>query len=309
MPRDMGLLARATIAACGGQPSEWTVEMTPQIARKDRLEVLRRAGVSRVSIGVQSFDERILRALGRTHTERHVLEAVENVREVGVKRLNLDMMFALPGQTFDEWERDLRRAISLKPDHISTYCLSFEDDTPLLLRLKNGGVSKRTTDEEADFYLGTWQILEDAGYGHYEVSNFALPECECAHNVNTWRMQEWAGVGPSAASQIGMRRYANAASLEEWLNGVESGEPARKDVVDLNEGMLAADCIIFGLRMVRGVDFDELETRFIEHDFSKEKTVAESLAAEGIAIFDGRKLRLTDKGMLVADEVALEFMM
>jgi len=264
--------------------------------------------VSRISIGVQSFDERILRALGRTHTERHVIEAVESVRKSGIERLNLDMMFALPGQSFDEWEGDLKRAISLKPDHISTYCLSFEDDTPLLLRLKKGCVSKRTADEEADFYLQTWHILEDAGYVHYEVSNFAIPGRECAHNVNTWRMQEWIGVGPSAASQIGMRRYANVASLDDWIRGVETGKPARKDEMKLDDDILATDCIIFGLRMVRGIDFSELEARFPNRDFSREKRIAESLADDELAIFEGKILRLTEQGMLVADEAALEFM-
>jgi oxygen-independent coproporphyrinogen III oxidase len=308
LPRDMEKLAKTTLVACHGEPSEWTVEMTPQTARADRLEVLHATGVTRISIGVQSFDEQILHALGRTHTEKTVMDAVENVRKCGFERLNLDMMFALPGQSFDEWERDLKRAIALKPDHISTYCLSFEDDTPLLLRLKKGKVSKRTADEEADYYLGTWHILEDEGYEHYEVSNFALPGRECIHNVNTWRMQEWAGAGPSAASQINMRRYANVASLEEWLKGVESGSPALKDVVDLDAEILATDCIIFGLRMVRGVNFTELETRFPSHDFSREKSTAQTLFSEGLAKFDGERLHLTERGMLLADEVALEFM-
>ena len=308
LPRDMERLARATLAACGGAPREWTAEVTPQTARPDRLRVLREAGVNRISMGVQSFDEDILRALGRVHTVKQVYEAIDAVRAAGFDNLNLDMMFALPGQSYEQWERDLRQAIAAGSEHLSTYCLSFEEDTPLWLRLQRGQTTKRTADEEADFYERTWDVLEAAGLKQYEVSNFARPGRECVHNVNTWRMQEWAGVGPSAASQIGMRRFANVASLDQWLAGLDSGKPVLKDVVKLNASMLATDCIIFGLRMVRGVDFEELEARFPKHDFLDVVEVADALDEEGLAEFDGQHLRLTKKGRLVADEVALALM-
>jgi oxygen-independent coproporphyrinogen III oxidase len=308
LPRDSERLARATLAACGGVPREWTVEMTPQTMRADRLRVLREMGVNRISMGVQSFDEDVLRALGRIHTVRQVYEAIDAARAAGFDNLNLDMMFALPGQSYEGWERDLRRAIAAKPEHISTYCLSFEEDTPLWLRLQRGQTVKRTADEEADFYERTWDVLEAAGLAQYEVSNFARPGRECLHNLNTWRLQEWAGVGPSAASQIGMRRFANVASLDKWCAGLDSGVPALKDVVELDDDTLATDCIIFGLRMVRGVDFDELEARFPKHDFLDVIEVANALDEEGLARFDGQHLRLTKKGRLVADEVALAMM-
>jgi oxygen-independent coproporphyrinogen III oxidase len=307
-PRDLERLTKATLAACGGRPDEWTVETTPATARPERLRVLRDAGVNRISMGVQSFDETILHALGRVHTVKQVYEAIDAVRKAGFGNLNLDMMFALPGQSYGEWERDLKRAIDAGPEHISTYCLMFEEDTALWLRLMRGETKKRSADDEAVFYEKTWAVLEAAGLPQYEVSNFARPGRECRHNVNTWRMQEWAGVGPSAASQIGMRRFANVPSLNDWAKGVETGAPALTDEETLTDDSLVTDSIIFGLRMVQGVDLGELATRFPRHDFSAIRECANSLAREGLATFDGRKLRLTNKGRLVADEIALAMM-
>ena len=307
-PRDLERLAAATLEAAHGRPDEWTVEMTPVTARPDRLRVLKEAGVTRVSIGVQSFNEEILHALGRIHTACQVYEAIDAVRAAGFDNLNLDMMFALPGQSLAEWEGDLARAVAAGPEHISTYCLSFEEDTPLWLRLQRGRTTKRGADEEALFYERTWEVLGAAGLAQYEVSNFARSGRECAHNVNTWRMQEWAGVGPSAASQIGLRRFANVSSLADWAAGVESGVPARKDETELDANLLAEDSVLFGLRMTRGVDLDQLRARFPFHDWETVAAIARNLALEGLAEFDGRQVRLTPRGRLVTDQVALAFM-
>lgn len=307
-PKDLERLARATLAACGGKPVEWTIETTPATARPDRLRVLREAGVNRVSIGVQSFDETILRALGRIHTIKQVYDAIDSVRKAGFDNLNLDMMFALPGQNYEEWERDLRQAIAAGPEHISTYCLMFEEDTALWLRLQRGQTTRRTPEEEACFYENTWAILESEGLGQYEVSNFARKGRECRHNVNTWRMQEWVGVGPSASSQIGLHRYTNTPSLTQWSKGIESGKPDRIDEEVLTPETLAKDSLIFGLRMKEGIDFAELAARFPSHDWQAEAKTAESLKADSFAEFDGRHLRLTPTGRLVTDQIALMYL-
>jgi oxygen-independent coproporphyrinogen-3 oxidase len=306
-PADLERLAGATLGASGGTPEEWTVETTPATCRADRLAVLKNSGVTRVSIGVQSFDEAILAGLGRLHTTAQVSEAIGAVRAAGIGNLNLDLMFALPGQTLEEWERDLRTAIAAGPEHISTYCLTIEESAPLFARLARGRLSRRTPDEEAAFYERTWDLLEAAGYRQYEVSNFARPGYECVHNLNTWRMREWAGVGPAAASQLGLRRYANAANLARWAEGVEKGAPARTDEVILDEATLATDAVVFGLRMVEGVDLAELAARFPSHDWAEVARKASELEGQGLAEFDGRSLRLTRRGRLLADEVALEF--
>jgi oxygen-independent coproporphyrinogen-3 oxidase len=307
-PADLARLAEATLAVCDGRPSEWTVETTPATCRPERLAVLAEEGVTRVSIGVQSFDERVLAGLGRLHTTAQVHAAIDAVRAAGIGNLNLDMMFALPGQTLAEWERDLALAIAAAPEHISTYCLTLEESAPLFARLTKGRLARRTPDEEALFYERTWDMLEAAGYRQYEVSNFARPGHECIHNLNTWRMREWAGVGPAAASQLGLRRYANAANLARWAEGIEKGAPARVDEVTLDEATLATDAVVFGLRMVDGVDLAELAVRFPSHDWAAVLRKGEALATEALARLDGTRLSLTRRGRLLADEVALEFL-
>jgi oxygen-independent coproporphyrinogen III oxidase len=308
LPADLERLAAATLLACGGSPFEWTVETTPATCRPDRLKVLKNAGVTRVSIGVQSFDEAVLAGLGRMHTTAQVYAAIDAARKAGFENLNLDMMFALPGQTLEEWEADLKQAIAAAPEHISTYCLTLEESAPLYLRLSRGKLARRTPDEEASFYERTWDLLEEAGYRQYEVSNFARPGFECVHNLNTWRMQEWAGVGPAAASQLHGRRYSNAASLAEWAQGIETGRPALRDVAELDGKTLATDAVVFGIRMVDGVDFAEISARFPGYDWPGAAAKARELVQEGLAEFDGGHFRLTRRGRLLADEVALEFM-
>src|SRR4051812_5446923 len=199
-PRDLARLAEIVRERCGGAPREWTVELAPASVTPERLAVLRDAGVTRVSMGVQSFQPALLDALGRAHTREQIDRAYERVRAAGFPSVNLDLMFALPGQTAEEWAADVREAVALAPDHLSTYCLTFEEDTALWVKLSQGRV-KLDLEHEARLYEATWAQLAEAGYAQYEVSNFARPDHRCRHNLNTWRMHEWIGLGPSAASQ------------------------------------------------------------------------------------------------------------
>eukprot|EP01035_Chromulina_nebulosa_P047170 gene47170-63925_t len=150
------------------------------------------------------------------------------VRAAGFASVNLDLMFALPGQTADEWAADVREAVRRAPDHLSTYCLTFEEDTKLWVKLSEGRV-KLDPENEARLYESTWSQLAAAGYAQYEVSNFARPGHACVHNLNTWRMHEWVGLGPSAASQQGRWRGGNIADLEQWLANIARGERVTED--------------------------------------------------------------------------------
>src|SRR3954470_3635741 len=186
-PRDLTRLAEIVRARCGGVPSEWTVEMAPASVTEARLAALRDAGVTRISMGVQSFQPDLLDALGRQHTREQIFRAYDRVRAAGFHSVNLDLMFALPGQTAAEWAGDVREAVTLSPDHLSTYCLTFEEDTKLWVKLSQGRV-KLDPDNEAAMYEATWSQLVDSGYPQYEVSNFARHGHQCLHNLNTWRM-------------------------------------------------------------------------------------------------------------------------
>jgi len=283
------------------------VELAPSSVRADKLAALREVGVTRVSMGVQSFDEATLDALGRRHSPRQIREAWELVRSAGFGSVNLDLIFAVPGQDEARWEADLREAARLGPDHLSTYCLTFEEDTALFVKLSKGKV-RIDRGLEARLYRRTWRILAEAGYAQYEVSNFARPGHECRHNLATWEMREWRGYGPSAASQCEGRRWTNVADLERWRAGVESGRPATEQEVALSPALLLCDALVFGLRMNRGVEPAALAARLGAETPPGLARLAERLAEEGLACWDGRRLALTDEGRLVADAVGVEVM-
>ncbi len=306
-PRDLARLAEMVRARCGGAPREWTVELAPASVTSERLKVLKEAGVTRVSMGVQSFQPALLDALGRAHTREQIDRAYEHIRAVGFPSVNLDLMFALPGQTAEEWAADVREAVALAPDHLSTYCLTFEEDTKLWVKLSQGRV-KLDVEHEARLYEATWAQLAAAGYAQYEVSNFARPGHACLHNLNTWHMHEWVGLGPSAASQHAGWRGANVADLEKWLVQLERGERVTEDRVAVTPALRAEDALIFGLRTNAGVDLAVWQERCPEAPWTMVEDTLATLAASELLIREGANVRLTDRGRLIADSIGAEIM-
>ena len=306
-PDDLRRLADLVRARCGGPPREWTVEMAPASVTVERLAALREAGVTRLSMGVQSFQPALLDGLGRQHTREQIYRAYERVQAAGFASVNLDLMFALPGQTAAEWAADVREAVRLAPDHLSTYCLTFEEDTALWVKLSQGRV-KLDPAHEADLYEATWAQLAAAGYAQYEVSNFARPGHACAHNLNTWRMHEWVGLGPSAASQQAGWRGANVADLDRWLAHLARGERVTEDRVAVTPALLAEDALIFGLRMNAGVEVAAWQERCPDAPWAAVIAFLDRLAGEGLAQREGARVRLTDRGRLLADAIGAELM-
>jgi oxygen-independent coproporphyrinogen-3 oxidase len=305
-PGDLARLAGIVHSVPGGRsPREWTVELAPASVTPERLEVLLAAGVTRVSLGVQSFRPALLDALGRAHSLEQVHRAYARIRAAGFASVNVDLMFALPGQTAAEWDADIDEAVSLAPDHISTYCLTFEEDTALWVKLSQGRV-RLDPENEARMYERTWERLGAAGYAQYEVSNFARPGHACLHNVNTWRMHEWAGLGPSAASQHRGWRGTNIADLPEWSSRVARGERMTQDRLELTPSLLAEDALVFGLRMNCGVDVSRLRERCPEAPWDRVEDLLGRLEGDGLAARDGPVVRLEPRGRLLADSIGSE---
>jgi oxygen-independent coproporphyrinogen-3 oxidase len=304
-PAELEELGR-TMLAHTGQPREWSVELAPATVTQDRLEALKTLGVTRVSLGVQSFDATLLDALGRQHTPNQIYRAYDLIRAAGFASVNLDLMFALPNQAEAQWLADINEAVRLQPDHISTYCLTFEEDTALWIKLSQGRV-KLDPDKEALFYERTWAALAEARYAQYEVSNFARPGHACRHNLNTWNMHEWAGLGPSAASQYSGVRGSNAADLAQWLADVAAGRRVTADRVALTPGLLAADSVIFGLRMNKGVNIPDLRRRFPAAKWDALFDYMPKFVLHGLIEHnpDG-DIWLTPRGRLVADAVGAD---
>lgn len=308
MEKDFEKIFAGMRACFDFRPDEISVELAPSTVRGNKAKALRALGVNRISMGVQSFDSDTLHKLGRRQDADLARRAYDHLREAGFDNLNLDLMFAYPGQTAGAWQADMQAAIDLGPEHISTYCLTFEEDTKLWVQL-NEGKLRRDIGDEAERYLETWSFLPQKGYRQYEISNFAQSGFACRHNLNTWRMGQWRGLGPSAASQYGQRRWANPADLAGWAESVTSGKD-HVDMVDLNEEVLATDAVIFGLRMNKGVNISELIQRWpgAHTTLNMLQHKLDAWVSDQLIHTDGYAYRLTSTGRLQADAIGAELL-
>ncbi len=277
--------------------AEITLEANPDSAGdKKALKRLRRAGFNRISLGVQSADDALLRAIGRIHTWQQVQEAVAAARKAGFKNLSLDLIYGLPGQTMEGWEKTLSDAVGLHPEHLSCYGLKLEEDTPLYARRDE--LTFPDEDMQADMYLYTVEFLKRCGYEQYEISNFARPDFASRHNMKYWLLQEYAGFGPGAHSDFGNVRYGYERDLERYLQGELVLQES--ETVDADEREL--EYLMLRLRTVQGVDPREFEYRFRQR-FAPLSELLQQCAREGLAEQDGNGWHLTPKGFLVSTRI------
>lgn len=309
-PGQIRELGKIILEAYGEPRQEWTVEMTPASATPARLAAWQEIGVSRLSIGAQSFQPNYLEKLGRMHPREKIFEAFATARRAGFDNINLDLMFALPGQSWDEWEADLREVVALAPEHVSTYCLTFEEDTTLWWKLSRGEI-RRDEDREIEFYRKTPMWLAKEGYDRYEVSNYARGGFACVHNVNTWKMGEWVGLGPSASSQQGGWRGTNRSGLEAWGQDLAADRRATIDRLPVTPLTRAVDRLIFGLRMPGGVEEKVLEKVLQQTCNPGWESLWEKLQGEGLVIRKrgkGLRYHLSAEGFLLADRIGAEIL-
>ena len=302
--KDLSRLGESMLNNINNDFTEWSVEMAPSTVKKDKLKVLKDLGVTRFSLGVQSFDADLLKKLGRLHNPSQIYRAWELIESSEVKQTNIDLMFALPHQEIEQWKSDLTEANRLNSSHISTYCLTFEEDTALYAKLAEGSL-KIDAEKERLFYERGWDMLESFGFKQYEISNFSRSEKErCKHNVNTWEMNEWIGCGPSAASQFNHQRYKQTSSIKEWAEGLKENKNTFDEVSEVTETVRFIDRLIFGLRMNDGVSLSELKKRFSLPVFEKKlQRYFDQLMKEGYLNASEEKLVLTREGQLKCDAI------
>ena len=304
MKRLGGLVRKAGLAS----EYEWTVEIAPTEISFAKLESLAEMGVNRISLGVQTFDDSLMDALGRNHSPDKACRAYDMIREIGFDSVNLDLIFGIPGQSLAQWEDDLKKAVSLSPDHLSTYCLTFEEDTALFVKLSKGQVS-RDPEREASFYERAWEFLPAQGFGQYEISNYSLPAKQCLHNLNTWRMHDWIGCGPSACSQFQGLRRRNFSNLEQWSSTWLEDRPMEYEECEALTSLdLARDAILFGLRMNEGICLAEIARSFgLEAiEFQPVSVFLNRLEREGLGHWQTDWFSLTPKGRIIADAITSE---
>jgi oxygen-independent coproporphyrinogen-3 oxidase len=283
--------------AHNGELAEFTLEVNPATVTENKAEAWRAAGVNRISLGAQSFDATLLKTLGRQHAPEDIPATVELLRAHGLDNINIDLMFALPGQSEAQWDETLRAALACGPRHISAYALTYEEDTPFFEKLSSGEW-RQDEQREIAMFERTRTALAKAGLFDYEISNFAVPGFESRHNLAYWRGADYLGLGPSACSTIGGLRWKNVADTPAYVRKIVRGETVRGEYEALDEATRTKERIMFGLRMREGVargEFLALDRRLNE------------LADLGLAVIKEGRVCLTPRGKLVADSVASMF--
>lgn len=288
--------------------AEWTVEANPGTLDPAKLALLAGAGVNRLSLGVQSFDDDLLSFLGRIHTAREAEEAWDMARSAGFSNLNLDLIYAIPGQTLGAWRRTLKRALSLQPEHLSAYSLSIEPGTEFGRRAEAGSLKPVAEELDLSMYRAAQELLGEAGLKQYEISNFARPGLECRHNLVYWRNEPYLGLGPAATSYLSGVRRTNREDVGEYIRALAAGEDptAAREVATLELGM--AETVILGLRLTEGIAWERFYDRF---GCDLRDVFADSirrLTRAGLVEADVQGLRLTPRGLPVANRVFQEFL-
>jgi oxygen-independent coproporphyrinogen III oxidase len=282
--------------------AECSIECNPGTLDADKVAVLADHGVNRVSLGAQSFSPRLLRVLERDHAPDDVPRAVERVRR-RIERVSLDLIFGVPGQTLAEWDADLRRALALEPDHVSTYGLTYEKGTPLWKQRRRGEVQPLAEEAELALYAHGIDTLEAADFEHYEISNFARPGCRSRHNQVYWANEAYFGFGMGAARYVNGRREMNTRSLAGYIQRAQAGEPATFQAEELTPEERARETMVVQLRRVEGIQraaFRE-QTSF-DLDVLAGATIAR-FGDLGLLCDDGDSVALTRRGKYVADAV------
>jgi oxygen-independent coproporphyrinogen-3 oxidase len=291
-----------------GEDTEISIEANPGTVNSAHLSALRELGVNRLSLGVQSFSERMLALLGRSHTVADTIDTFHLAREAGFGNVNLDLIYALPTQTLEQWKADLSEAIALGPEHLSLYSLSLEEDTPLAQMVAVGSLPSPDPDLAAEMYTWAEECLENAQYQHYEISNWARNGYECRHNVTYWQNRPYLGFGAGAHSFHGMCRYHNVAAPSEYIRLVLAGGDTLGGSEVIDEALETSETMIMGLRLCEGVSFQEFEERFHRPLAAVYGEQIGELAAQGLLDVNGRALRLTKTGRLLGNEVFERFL-
>ncbi len=283
--------------------AEFTVEANPATVNAGKARILVDAGVTRVSLGAQSFFENELAVLDRLHTPDDIEPSVQTLRRSGVGQVNLDLIFGIPGQTSDTWAESLRRTIDLGLDHVACYGLTYEPGTRLAARLQRGEIKPCDEGLEADMYLLAVDALADAGYQQYEISNFAKPGCVCRHNLIYWRNGTYIGVGPSAAGYDGVRRYKNVADVDGYIRMMDERGRAEAESETLDRQMRLTEMIMMQLRLAEGLSIAAVRRRAGFDPLALFGDSLRRLGSLGFVSVSDTHIALTAEGRLVADAV------
>lgn len=289
--------------------AEITIEVNPGTATKEKLETYKEFGINRLSIGLQAVQDDILKKIGRIHTYQDFLDTYNYARDVGFSNMNVDLMIDLPDQTLDNVKESVKEIIRLKPEHISVYSLILEKNTRMYEMIASKVAEIAPDDIERQMYWYVKKTLEKHNYMQYEISNFAKQGFESRHNMDCWNQNEYIGVGTAACSYIEDKRYSNVEALDEYITNIENKEPNKnlilEEVLKLEDKM--NEYMMLGLRKIDGIDIQTFENKFHVNPIMKYCKILEKLNHEGLIEINANTIKLTNKGIDLANLVWEEF--
>ena len=288
--------------------AEVTVECNPGTVDRQKLELMRSGGVNRLSFGVQAMDDATLEQLGRIHTVDEVLRSYDLARAAGFDNINLDLIFGLPDQTVEGWKACLKEVIALQPEHISAYSLMLEEGTVFYESWRRGKLQRLSDEIEAEMYHVAIDTLVRHGWQHYEISSFAKPSCVANHNLAYWDNRSYIGLGPGACGYINGVRYSNIRGVQDYVKSLEQGGKPIADFEQLTGRDEKAETIILGLRKRDGIRKEDYGRRFGESIEDEFEDVLDKWIGRELLEWKGENLRLTRRGLFLANEVFVDFL-
>ena len=290
------------------EKAEITIEVNPGTVTLEKLEDYKRTGINRLSIGLQSTHEHLLKEIGRIHTYLDFLDTFRFAREAGFKNINVDLMIGLPNQTLEEVKDSIEEIVSMEPEHISVYSLILEENTPLFKKVEEG-LELPNEDLERKMYWAVKQTLEQNNYIHYEISNFAKKGYESKHNLDCWNQKEYIGFGIAAHSYTNGIRYSNIENIEQYIKNYDEDKTEENLVFHEKQDMEAMqkEYMLLGLRKIDGVSIQEFKIKFVANPVFLYHSELEKLVNEELLEIDGDMIKLTNKGLDLANIVWEEF--
>ena len=288
---------------------EITIEVNPGTVTKEKLEIYKEVGVNRISIGLQSTNNSLLKQIGRIHKFEDFLDTYNLAKEVGFDNINVDLMIALPKQTIEDIKKSLGEIVSLSPNHISVYSLIVEEGTLIEKQIEEGKIKLPSDEEERRMYWYVKDFLELHGYKHYEISNFSKEGKESKHNLNCWNQEEYIGFGVAAHSYTNNVRYSNIDDIEKYIENYETDNETDNFIFHerLNKNSKMKEFMMLGLRKIKGVKISDFKNKFGDNPIFLYRKELEKLVNEDLIEIDGDDIRLTNKGLDLANLVWEEF--
>ena len=289
--------------------AEITIEVNPGTVTLEKLQEYKNYGINRLSIGLQSTQNNLLKTIGRIHNFEEFLETYKMARKVGFKNINVDLMLGLPNQKISDLKESLEKVLELKPEHISVYSLIVEENTPIADKIEKNELILPEEETERNMYWYVKNTLELNGFHHYEISNFAKKSFESKHNLNCWEQQEYIGIGTSAHSYVENVRYSNTENLEKYIDNIEQGTPENNKIIHevQNENDKKKEFMLLGLRKIDGIKISEFKKVFGDNPIYLFRNELKKLSDEELIEIDDDIIRLTNKGIDLANLVWEEF--